>query len=464
MVHFGALLPHPPIIVEGIGGPADREQAGSTIAAMQTVDRLLGADPPDTLIVFTPHGTIYQDAIIIYADQQLSGGLRQFGLERTWSWETDRELAEEIGVLGQAAGLPVYLMEQRQAAGQRGKTGLDHGVLVPLSFFNPEWANRVKLVVIPLSLLPLEELYQFGNQVREAVARLGRKTAIIASGDLSHCLTANAPSAYNPKGAEFDRKLVELIQQSAVKEFMEFDPELLGNAAECGFRSLIMLLGAFDRIDFRSQVHSYEGPFGVGYAVATFQPVGERLGFTADFFARREQQVLQRKAAETPLVRFARGVVESYVQERNLPEPLGLEDFRNEQAGVFVSIKKHGELRGCIGTIEATRDNVIDEIRENAVAAATRDPRFNPIEADELDHLVYSVDILKPAEPATGIHELDPKRYGVIVRSGHRTGLLLPNLEGVNTAEEQVAIAKRKAGISPHDPVELERFEVVRYY
>lgn len=464
MISFGALLPHPPLIVEGIGGRADRERVAATISAMQTVDRLLAADPPETLIVFTPHGTVYQDAIIIYADQRLSGGLQQFGLNRTWSWQTDRELAEEIGVLGQAAGLPVYLMEQRQAAGSRGKAGLDHGVLVPLSFFSPEWADRVKLVVIPLSMLPVEELYQFGSKIREAVDRLSRKTAIIASGDLSHCLTADAPSGYNPKGAEFDRKLVELVKQSAVKEFMEFEPELVENAAECGFRSLIMLFGTFDGIDFRSRVHSYEGTFGVGYAVATFQPVGERQSFTADFFARRRQQVYQRRAAETPLVGFARGVVEAYVRDEKLPQPQGLEEFRNEQAGVFVSIKKHGQLRGCIGTIEATRDNVIEEIRENAIAAATRDLRFDPIEVDELEHLVYSVDILKPAEPITGIQELDPKRYGVIVRNGYRTGLLLPNLEGINTAAEQVAIAKRKAGIGADEPVEMERFEVVRYH
>ncbi|HEY8462473.1 MAG TPA: AmmeMemoRadiSam system protein A [Bacillota bacterium] len=464
MINIGALLPHPPIIVSGIGAAADRQQAAATITAMQAVDKMLQADPPQTLVVFTPHGTVYQDAIIVYADRRLSGGLQQFGLNHTWSWETDRELAERIGILSQTAGLPVYLMEQQQAARNRFPQGLDHGVLVPLSFFNPEWASRVKLVVIPLSFLPLEELYQFGNQVRKAVAELGRKTAIIASGDLSHCLKEGAPSGYNPRGAEFDRKLVELIKQSAVKEFMEFDPELLENAAQCGFRSLIMLLGAFDGLDFQAQVHSYEGPFGVGYAVATFHPRGERPGYTAAFFARRKQLIQKRHAAESPLVRFARGVVEAYVQNKEMPEPQGLQEFQDQRAGVFVSIKKHGELRGCIGTIEPTRVNIIAEISANAIAAATRDPRFNPVEVAELDQLIYSVDILKPPEPVRSIDDLDPKRYGVIVSHGHRTGLLLPNLEGINSAAEQIAIAKRKAGIGPNEPVELKRFEVERYY
>jgi AmmeMemoRadiSam system protein A len=133
-------------------------------------------------------------------------------------------------------------------------------------------------------------------------------------------------------------------------------------------------------------------------------------------------------------------------------------------AGVFVSIKKHGELRGCIGTIFPTQPNAAEEIRNNAIAAAFQDPRFDPVQEEELDELTYSVDLLKAPEAIQGIEELDPKRFGVIVRQGRRTGLLLPNLEGVETVEEQVAIAKRKAGIGQEESVEMERFEVIRYF
>ncbi len=130
---------------------------------------------------------------------------------------------------------------------------------------------------------------------------------------------------------------------------------------------------------------------------------------------------------------------------------------------MFVSIKKHGNLRGCIGTIEPTKPGAVEEVIANAVSAGVRDPRFEPVKEEELGDLEYSVDVLLPVEPVKSLKQLDPKKYGVVVRSGWRSGLLLPNLEGIDTAAEQVAIARRKAGISPEEPVELERFEVVRY-
>jgi hypothetical protein len=134
-----------------------------------------------------------------------------------------------------------------------------------------------------------------------------------------------------------------------------------------------------------------------------------------------------------------------------------------ERAGVFVSLHKHGQLRGCIGTFVPTKDNVAEEIIANAISSATRDPRFPPVTASELDDLEYSVDILTEPEPVTDISQLDPKEYGIIVDSGWRKGLLLPDLEGVDSVEEQIAICRLKAGISPSEPVNIYRFQVRRF-
>ena len=133
------------------------------------------------------------------------------------------------------------------------------------------------------------------------------------------------------------------------------------------------------------------------------------------------------------------------------------------KAGIFISIKKHGQLRGCIGTIAPTEKNIASEILQNSISAATNDPRFNPIEPNELEDLTYSIDVLSPSEPIKDKYELDVLRYGVIVSYGERRGLLLPNLEGINIVDEQVAIALEKGGISPDKPYELERFEVIRH-
>lgn len=163
-----------------------------------------------------------------------------------------------------------------------------------------------------------------------------------------------------------------------------------------------------------------------------------------------------------PLVRLAKETVESYVRQGKVPRPEELTPEMKERAGVFVSIKKFGELRGCIGTFEPTKANVAEETIANAVSSATHDPRFLPVNAAELPHLSYSIDVLTKPELVEE-SQLDPKRYGVIVESGSRRGLLLPDLEGVNTVEDQIDICRQKAGISRYEPYKLYRFEVRRY-
>ncbi len=164
-----------------------------------------------------------------------------------------------------------------------------------------------------------------------------------------------------------------------------------------------------------------------------------------------------------PIVKLAKETVESYICGGKPLKPRNLTPEMKDRAGVFVSIHKHGELRGCIGTFEPTRDNVAEEIMANAISSSTRDPRFPPVVASELADLEYNVDVLTKPEPVKDTSQLDPKKYGVIVESGFRRGLLLPDLEGVDSAERQIEICRQKAGISSHEPVSLYRFEVKRY-
>jgi AmmeMemoRadiSam system protein A len=165
-----------------------------------------------------------------------------------------------------------------------------------------------------------------------------------------------------------------------------------------------------------------------------------------------------------PLVKLARDTIETYIKTGEVISPSSeLSEEMKGRAGTFVSIKKHGELRGCIGTFSPTQPNIALEVIQNAISASGRDPRFPPVASEELDSLDISVDVLTEPEKISSPDELDPKRYGVIVTKGWRRGLLLPDLEGVNTTEEQIYIAKRKAGIMPDEHVELMRFEVKRY-
>jgi AmmeMemoRadiSam system protein A len=163
------------------------------------------------------------------------------------------------------------------------------------------------------------------------------------------------------------------------------------------------------------------------------------------------------------IVELARKAVERYIRQGKVFRPRKLTAEMKQRAGVFVSIKKHGELRGCIGTFMPTRTNVAEEIVANAISSATQDPRFIPVEASELDDLEYSVDILTEPEPVRSTDKLDPRKYGVIVECGYRRGLLLPDLAGVDKVEEQIEICRAKAGISSEEPIRLYRFRVERF-
>ncbi|HEX7364934.1 MAG TPA: AmmeMemoRadiSam system protein A [Dehalococcoidia bacterium] len=164
-----------------------------------------------------------------------------------------------------------------------------------------------------------------------------------------------------------------------------------------------------------------------------------------------------------PVIELARKAVEKYIVEGKIYRPRKLDAEMRKRAGVFVSIKKHGELRGCIGTFSPTRANVAQEIIANAISSATQDPRFWPVIPSELKELEYSVDILTEPEPVDGVDQLDPKKYGVIVECGYRRGLLLPDLEGVDKVEEQIDICRAKAGIAANEPIGLYRFRVERF-
>jgi len=168
--------------------------------------------------------------------------------------------------------------------------------------------------------------------------------------------------------------------------------------------------------------------------------------------------------SEHPLVQLARKTIETYLKEdKIISPPEELTPEMKEKAGAFVSLHRHGQLRGCIGTFVPTTENVAQEVIRNAIESSTRDPRFPPLTEEELEDLEISVDVLSEPEPVSSIADLDPKKYGVIVKSGWRRGLLLPDLEGVDTPEEQIAICRRKAGIGEDEPIELFRFKVRRY-
>lgn len=438
----GYILPHPPIIVPGIGRGRERE-AASTIEAMKRAASEIGKARPDTIILSTPHAPSFRDYVYILDSSVLEGDFEAFGSpEVEFSFQNNADLAGAIAGRAALRGIDAGGLDEAQKRRYGISSRLDHGALVPLCFIAKELED-FRLVCISTPFLSFRDIYSFGKCIQEAVAESGENVVYIASGDLSHRLTKDAPAGYNPKGREYDEALVEKVRRTDVKGLLETDLNLLEKAGECGTRSVIMMFGALDGMKLIPEIYSYEGPFGVGYLIA-------RVGT---------------EACESDYVRLARETLETYIREGNkinVP-PWVPGEFRMKRAGVFVSLKKDGMLRGCIGTIGPVRVNLAEEIINNAISAGTQDPRFPAVKASELKDLVYSVDVLGAPEKIDSLEELDVKRYGVIVTSGFRRGLLLPDLEGVDTPQQQVEIALQKAGIRRPESFDMERFEVIRY-
>lgn len=462
MITYAALSPHPPLIIPEIGQQR-LHQVQSTVNGLRRLAKELADTEPETVIFLTPHGNVFADALSSLGQPQLKGDMKAFGAKQRWSADNDLVLLREIAHQSAQANLPFVIIDEETAREHRLNPDLDHGILVPLYYLQEAGLTDVKIIAISVAYLSTLELYQFGHVLKQAADKVGRKVAILASGDMSHRLKSDGPYEYHPDGPTFDQAVRELLGAGDAQGILDLPESLCNNAGECGYRSILIMLGSLDGSNYEPAVFSYEGPFGVGYLTAGFKPGSSRESLLQHLLAEQRQEQDKLRKQESPPVRWARMVIENHV--RNKPRPVlpdDLKHLRQETAGAFVSLKKHGQLRGCIGTISPAYGSLAEEIAGNAVSAASRDPRFLPVEEHELNDLVYSVDILGKPEPATR-EQLDPKRYGVIVTLGSRRGLLLPDLEGVDTVEEQLRIACQKAGIRPDEPYAIERFEVIRY-
>ncbi len=458
-IEYAFAVPHPPLIIPEVGR-GEQHSIQQTIDAYETAGRQIAALAPETVVIVTPHSVLYSDYIHISPGDFAEGDLSRFGAPQVSLRKSyDTELVRAICEQAEAAGI---------SAGTRGEKDkrLDHGALIPLYFIERYFSDYM-VVRISLSGLSALEHYRFGKCIRQAVECIGRRVVLVASGDLSHKLTSEGPYGYAPEGPEFDTQLTQALREADFMRLLRFDEGFTEKAAECGLRSFIIMTGALDGRDVNAEMLSYEGPFGVGYAVFSFTAGNQNANrqFEKKYLEEERLKIEKMKHGEDAFVRLARESLETYVKTGHATRRPGVlpAELNDKRAGVFVSLKKHGQLRGCIGTISATEPSIADEIIRNAVSAGTDDPRFDPVTEGELPELVYSVDVLGDAEPVSSMESLDPKRYGVIVSHGYRRGLLLPNLEGIDTARQQVSIALKKAGISTEEKYSLERFEVVRH-
>ncbi len=473
------MVPHPPMIVPDVGRGSE-EQIRETISAYERVADEIAELAPDTIVITSPHSIMYADYFHISPGRKAKGSFAGFRAPRVKFEETyDEELVAEICRLASLEDLPAGTM------GERDKS-LDHGTMVPLWFIRNKYSDG-RIVRVGLSGLPLTDHYRLGMMIRDAADNTGRRVVMIGSGDLSHKLQDYGPYGFAPEGPVYDERIMDVMGRAAFGELFDFDENFCDKAAECGHRSFVIMAGAFDGVAVRAEKLSHQDVTGVGYGICTFYPVPGEAGsqesaadascseadagsqdrhFLAQYLANEQEKIDAKREASDEYVRLARQAIEIYIGKReriSVPQDLP-EELLTRRAGAFVSIHKQGSLRGCIGTIGPTEYCLAQEIINNAISASTRDPRFSPIRPDELKYLDISVDVLGEPEDIKSADELDVRRYGVIVSCGRRRGLLLPDLDGIDTPEQQISIAMQKGGISKSEPYKLQRFEVIRHH
>lgn len=414
-VVFAGLMCHAPIVIPQVAG-AQAPRCRSTTRAMRELAARVVASRPDRLVLVSPHSPRLPDSCAAWTGRH-RGDLADF---RSPTVRIDLPDAPEVAA---SLGLPAIPSPDAWPL-PPSSDWLDHGAVVPLAFlWDAGWRGPTAILALP-GRAALD-----ATRLGRALAALPGRTAVVASGDMSHRLKPGAPAGYDPRAADFDRSFVAGLRADDWGAAVSAEPRSV--AAEDVVDSTRIAMAAAGGPQ-NAEVLSYEGPWGVGYTEAVlFDPA-------------------------PPLYAVARSAIRAQIAGRRYQPPAG----GPGAAGVFVSLHRDGRLRGCMGHVEPRNDRLYEEVADVARLAARQDPRFSPVSADELHDLDIEVSVLQPPEAIAGPAELDPAVYGVIISSGHRGALLLPGLEGIDTVQEQLSVARRKGVIGPAEPVQLQRFTV----
>jgi AmmeMemoRadiSam system protein A len=440
------LMPHAPILVPEVGG----ERGGSAQAschAMREAAACVMSFRPETLVLISPHSPRQSRAFGIWAGKRLQGSFAQFNASRAHvSLPNATQFAHAIVTEAKTRDLATWMIH--------GRT-LDHGALVPLWFLaEAGWTGPT--IVLGLNYPEDGGLSELGEAIAAAAHAFHRRIAMVASGDMSHRLTPNAPCGFHPQANQFDETFIRLIRDGDYHEIGNIDPELRELAAEDAVDSTLVAAASVDWRTTGHKVLNYEGPFGVGYGVAI---LFAKKSNSADL---RPSPTHATDREGIILPGLARQSVTAALRGSSELPPAATGQYLSAQRGIFVTVReRNGMLRGCTGTILPVCANLVAETWRSARLAALQDSRFPPVEADELPNLRFDVSVLHSMEKVSSVEELDPAHYGVVVSTGDgRLGLLLPGVAEIKTGGQQLGLARKKGWIGPDEPVMLQRFQV----
>ncbi|MBE6015731.1 MAG: AMMECR1 domain-containing protein [Lachnospiraceae bacterium] len=461
------VLPHLQVLVPEIG-QGKEEKMAATINSMKEVASRIAEAKPETIVIISSHADAYEDYFHLGKGDGAAVTFEDYGVEGVEiDMKYDLELTEEISKVSKEFGFE---------AGTEGEENefVDHGTGVPLYYIDPALDYDYKIVRVSISGFSQLKHYQYGRCIKEAINRLGRKAVVIASGDMSHKLKEDGPFGYSKDGSIFDTALCSALKSANFLSLFGFQFDTIENAVECSLKSSTVLAGTLDGRFVKGDMLSYEDTYGVGCGVFAFAPSPDdtdEVEETRQFDKMLVEQIkheLSKKEAPNDYVRLARAAAEYYVfngKQMTLEEYEGElpKEMTDKRAGVFVTINIDGLTRACMGSLSSTQNSIAEEIICSASDACHEDPRFIPIEIEELDSLGYQVDILGDFEPINALSKINAKKQGLCITLGPKTGIVLPGIEGVKDGQQQLDIAMKNSGIKPGDKYNMYRFNVKRY-
>lgn len=480
-VYATYFLPHAPILISNIGNN-QTEQAQKTVTALERISNEIAKINPDTIVIISPHGPIFNDAISIYQLNHYRGDFEQFGVkELAVSFEKDDKFIEALLKENDSQeGLFYPLLDQEFEMFQQFPK-LDHGILVPMYFLKKAGVQS-KIVCMSYGIFSYEKLMEHGLMIHKTSEALNQKTLIISSGDLSHTLTDCGPCAYHSSGEKLDLIICEAFENHSPYAPFLTKNSLIMEAEICGLNPFAIGIGAFIGRGIESTLLSYEGPFGVGYMVASIKEnKNAPLDHYSKFKIQRNRENAQKRLEEHFYAKIARACIVHFQNTQRVPRtyltsngvkvenqffkfPFDVfESDLRETSGIFVTLMHMGNLKGCMGCVRPNGQQLLDLLVDFSINAYAFDSRFEPLDPQLIDELEVHVEILSPLEKVLSKEDLDPKAYGIFIEGKGRHGVLLPNIHGIGSVDEQLTIACNKVGIRVDEIETMHRFSTSKY-
>lgn len=456
------VLPHMQILIPEIAQGREKKLS-ETLTSYAEVSKRIAADNPETIVIISSHTDCYEEYFHISSGETGAGNFKEYGAEDvSFNVNYDLQMSHTIADI---------CKEHMLSAGCEGteQPQLDHAAMVPLYYINKELKTDYKIIRVSISGLSLLSHYELGKYIKEASEKLGRRTVVIASGDLSHRLSERGHLGYLKEGAIYDSMLCAAFKKSDFLTLFGFEEEIILNVAECILKSAVVMAGTLDGKNAVADFLSYESTFGVGLATCCFRILdqdenNENRQFDKILKAKIHTALEEKDFPDDAFLKLARLAVETYVFDRHIitvdeAGDIITDALKAQQAGVFISLKINGKLRGCVGTYTASCDNLAEEIIANSIAACCNDLRFKPVEIEELDVLSYEVDVIGDFDHIQNLNQINVKKHGLFVSLGNKNGIIMPNVDGLKSPGQQLEICLKQAGLKTGEAYHMYRFK-----